>query len=179
MVPGRQRQPSAGRVNLERWKSGGNAMLLMQVPGLIELHFFFFFNWFVLECNWFKCCVSFYCIAKWISSTYNPLFWIGYPFQYSWASLVAQLVKRICLQCGRSGFIPRVGKIPWRRERLLTPVFWPGESHELYIPWGRKESDTTERLSLHFTLGHLRALSRVLWAVQYVLITYAFYTWYQ
>ena len=42
MVPGRQRQPSAGRVNLERLKSGANAMLLMQVPGLIELHFFFF-----------------------------------------------------------------------------------------------------------------------------------------
>ena len=39
-------------------------------------------------------------------------------------------------------------KIPWRRERLPTPVFWPGEFHGLYSPWGRKESDTTERLSL-------------------------------
>ena len=37
-----------------------------------------------------------------------------------------------------------VGKIPWRRERLSTPVFWPGEFHELYSPWGHKESDTTE-----------------------------------
>ena len=27
---------------------------------------------------------------------------IGYPFQYSWASLVAQLVKNL-LQCGRPG----------------------------------------------------------------------------
>ena len=25
-----------------------------------------------------------------------------------------------------------------------TPVFWPGEFHGLYGPWGRKESDTTE-----------------------------------
>ena len=41
-----------------------------------------------------------------------------------------------------------VGKIPWRKERLPTPVFWPGEFHELYSPWGHKESDTTERLSL-------------------------------
>ena len=41
-----------------------------------------------------------------------------------------------------------VGKIPWRREWLLTPVFWPGEFHGLYSPWGRKELDTTERLSL-------------------------------
>ena len=25
-----------------------------------------------------------------------------------------------------------------------APVFWPGESHGLYNPWGRKESDMTE-----------------------------------
>ena len=40
---------------------------------------------------------------------------------------------RICLQCRRPGFNPWVGKIPWRRERLPTPVFWPGEFHRLYI----------------------------------------------
>ena len=28
--------------------------------------------------------------------------------------------------------LPWVGKIPWRRERLPTPVFWPGELHGLY-----------------------------------------------
>ena len=33
-----------------------------------------------------------------------------------------------------------VGKIPWRRERLSTPVFWPGEFHGLYRPWDHKES---------------------------------------
>ena len=48
-------------------------------------------------------------------------------------------------------FGPWVGKIPWRRERLPTPVFWPREFHGLYSPWGCKESDTTEQLSLHFT----------------------------
>ena len=37
---------------------------------------------------------------------------------------------------------------PWRRERLPTPVLWPGEFHGLYSPWGCKESDMTERLSL-------------------------------
>ena len=73
----------------------------------------------------------------------------GYPLQYSWASLVAQLVK-IHLQCGRAGFYPWVGKIPWRRERLPTPVFWPREFHGLYSPWTLtcKESETTERHSL-------------------------------
>ena len=29
-----------------------------------------------------------------------------------------------------------------------TPVSWPGEFHGLYSPWGHKELDTTERLSL-------------------------------
>ena len=46
------------------------------------------------------------------------------------------------------GFDLWVGKIPWKRERLSTPIFWPGEFHGLYSPWGRKESDMTERLSL-------------------------------
>ena len=36
---------------------------------------------------------------------------IGYPLLYSWASLVAQLV-RIHLQCRRPRFNPWVGKIP-------------------------------------------------------------------
>jgi len=38
------------------------------------------------------------------------------------ASLVAQLVKHL-LAMGD----PWVGKMAWRRERLPTPVFWPGE----------------------------------------------------
>ena len=61
----------------------------------------------------------------------------------SWASLVAQLVKN--LPAMRETW---VGKIPWRRERPPTPVFWPGASQGLYSQWGHRESDTTERLSL-------------------------------
>ena len=53
---------------------------------------------------------------------------IGYLLQYSQTSLVAQLVK-IRLQCGRPAFDPWVGKVPCRRERLPTPVFWHGEFH--------------------------------------------------
>ena len=53
----------------------------------------------------------------------------------------------------RHGFDPWVGKTPWRRARLSTPVFLPGESHGQkslvgYSPWGCKKSDTTERLSV-------------------------------
>ena len=51
---------------------------------------------------------------------------IGSPPQYSRASLVAQMVKNLPA-IGRPGFDHWVGKIPWRKERLPTPVFWPGE----------------------------------------------------
>ena len=53
----------------------------------------------------------------------------GYPLQYSWASLVAQLVKN-SLQCRRPWFDSWVRKICWRRDRLPTPIFlgFPGGS---------------------------------------------------
>ena len=52
------------------------------------------------------------------------------------------------------GLIPgrKSGKIPWRREQLSTPVFWPGEFHGLYSLWGCKETATTEQLSLSSSL---------------------------
>ena len=45
-----------------------------------------------------------------------------------------------------------VGKIPWSRKWQPTSVFLPGKFHGQrslagYSPWGRKESDLTERLS--------------------------------
>ena len=62
------------------------------------------------------------------------------------ASLTAQLVKNPpAMQEIPVRFLG--WKIHCRRERLPTPVFWPGEFHGLYSPRGRKESDTTERLS--------------------------------
>ena len=47
--------------------------------------------------------------------------------------------KEPACQCRRPGFNPWAGKIPWRNERLPTPVFWPGAFHGLYNPWGHKE----------------------------------------
>ena len=61
-------------------------------------------------------------------------------------SLVAQLVKNH-LQGRRPGLDPRVGKIPWRRERLPTPVFWPGEFHGLQF-MGRQSG--TRLSDFHF-----------------------------
>ena len=64
--------------------------------------------------------------------------------------------KSICLQCGRPRFDPWVRKTPWRRKWQPTPILLPGKSlgrRSLVdcSPWGRKVSDTIERLhSLHF-----------------------------
>ena len=55
------------------------------------------------------------------------------------ASLVAQLVKNLLAM--RETWVQSLGgKIPWRRERLPTPVFWPAESRGLYRPWVHKET---------------------------------------
>ena len=71
---------------------------------------------------------------------------IGYPLQYSWACLVAQLVKN--LPAMQNTWVQFLGwEDPPRRERLRTPVFWTGEYHGLYL-WGHKDSDITEGLSL-------------------------------
>jgi len=42
-----------------------------------------------------------------------------------------QREDRICLQYRRLQFNTWVRKICYRRERLPTPVFWPGEYHGL------------------------------------------------
>ena len=61
-----------------------------------------------------------------------------------------------------------VGKSPWRRERLATPVFWPGEFHGLYSPWGRRVGHNWRTLtSLPYLRGALS--SSVLWLLSPVL----------
>ena len=68
---------------------------------------------------------------------------IGYPLQYSWASLVAQLVKNPPAMW--ETWVRSLGwEDPPEKGRLPTPVFWPGEFHGLSSPWGLKELDTTE-----------------------------------
>ena len=77
---------------------------------------------------------------------------IGYPLQYSWASLVAQMVKN--LPAVSETWVRSLGwEDPWRREWIPIPIIWSGEFHGQrslagYRPWGPKESDMTEQLSL-------------------------------
>ena len=73
---------------------------------------------------------------------------IGYPLQYFWASLVAQLVKN-----------PPAMQETWVQSLCWEDPLEKGKAthssiltwkfYGLYSPWGHKESDTTEQLSLH------------------------------
>ena len=72
--------------------------------------------------------------------------------QYRVASLVTQAVKNLpAIQ--ETQFNSWVRKIPGRREWQPTPAFLSGEFHGQrilagYSPWGLKEMDTTEQLTL-------------------------------
>ena len=58
--------------------------------------------YFILEYNWFKCCVGCRCTAKWISYTYT----------YIWASLVVQMLKNLPAMNKAPGSIPGLGRSP-------------------------------------------------------------------
>ena len=60
--------------------------------------------------------------------------------------------KESTCQCRKHRFNSWVRKIPWKRRWQPTPVFLSGKPHGQrslagYSPWGRNESDTTERLT--------------------------------
>ena len=70
----------------------------------------------------------------------------------------------VCVLYGQPSYCIRVPLMTsfWRRKWPPTPVFLPGKSHGLrilvgYSPWGRKVSETTERL--HFTMTSLNFTS--------------------
>ena len=65
---------------------------------------------------------------------------------------------RIHLPSRRCRLEPWVRKIPWRWKWQPFPIFMPGKSHGWRSlvgcsPWGREESNTTERLHFHFSLS--------------------------
>ena len=80
----------------------------------------------------------------------------------------------VCLQCGRPGFNPWFGKISWRRKWQSTPVLLWRKSHGQrslvgYSPWGRKESDTTERLHFGCFRGlQISAYQRIPWNTEQI-----------
>ena len=64
---------------------------------------------------------------------------MGFPF----GSVVKNLPAMIDL-----GSIPGLGRCPGEGKGYPLGIFWPREFHGLYSPWGCKESDRTEQLSL-------------------------------
>ena len=75
---------------------------------------------------------------------------IDYPLQYSWASLVAQLVKNT-----PAVWETWVWFLDWEdplEEGVATHSIWSGDSHgqrslASYSPWGHKDLDMIEQLS--------------------------------
>ena len=66
----------------------------------------------------------------------------GCPLQYSCASLVAQLVKNPPAMW--ETWVWSLGLEDPGEGNGYTLIFWTGEFHGLYSPWGCKQSDTTE-----------------------------------
>ena len=98
----------------------------------------------------------------WFLGQEEPLEKVGYPLQYSLASLVAQVVKNPpAMQETPVRFLG--WEDPVEKGMATTPEFLPGEFHGQrslagYSPWGHKELDMTERLSLHFAINYLMTL---------------------
>ena len=83
---------------------------------------------------------------------------IGYPLQYSWASLMAQLVKN--LPAMWETWVRYLGlEDPLEKGKATHSSIWHVEFHGLYCPQGCKESDTTERLPhSHSIIGNQKSL---------------------
>ena len=89
------------------------------------------------------------CLVSCIDRCVFTQTWSKVLFTWTWASLVAQMVKNPPAM--QETWVWSQEKIPWRKEWLPTPVFLPGEFHEQmslvgYSSWDWKESDTTEQL---------------------------------
>ena len=135
-------------------------------PALLSLFrkwswWFFTFSWNVFK----KCsevrkhCSSLTTSWSWVQSLHLPgLQTLNHDSHYSFTYqgfLGSSAGEKSACKCRRPWFHSWVRKFPWRKDRLPTPVFLPGEylwTEELvgYSPWGRKESDMTEWLSTAF-----------------------------
>ena len=113
------------------------------VTGLLSFEHFHMIRW-----AWTPRCYS----SAWKQKQWKPRV-VQEELDFFWFKLME--FKGILLYsqgfpCGSAGLW--VGKIPWRREGLPTPVFWPGEFHGLDSPWGCKGSDMT---NFHFPFHYI------------------------
>ena len=86
----------------------------------------------IVQFFFFKLAVSFFTFNMVLPSLGLPLPYHYQPkINYELTSNRSAGKESSC-NAGDLGFDSWVGKIPWRKERLPTPVFWPGEFHGLY-----------------------------------------------
>ena len=72
--------------------------------------------------------------------------------------MVRQEVRKTEICIVLKGYFHNLSRVNQRRQWHPTPVLFPGKSHGRRSlvgcsPWGREESDTTERLHFHFSLS--------------------------
>ena len=118
----------------------------------------------------YMCCINYFLVCLDFLIFFHGKFWKFYCGRSWWLlSFVSCLSKPIPLQdykflkiCYFYGFIVRFTSLSHLQLILVkwhpTPVFLPGKSHGRRSlvgcsPWGRDESDTTERLHFHFSLS--------------------------
>ena len=109
-----------------------------------------------------------------MSSSTCGWFWVT-PGDFG-SSLVAQQVNH-CLQCKRPRLNPWVGKIPWRREWLPTPVYRPGEFHGLSMGSQRVGHVWATCTSLLVVIPALKVTVLVIQSINAFYLFWTFYKW--
>ena len=105
--------------------------------------------------SWFISCVNFWCIANWFS-----LRIFFYIYSFPWDFPGSSDSKESTYKAGDRGSIPGLGRSPGEGKGNPCQYFClenPMERKEPagYSPWGPKESDRTEQLSISTILVHI------------------------
>ena len=122
----------------------GNLILIPSLPYQSWLHFTISSNWGFPDSSIGK---ESACNAEDPSlipgSGRSPGEWMGYPLQYSWASLVAQQVKN--LPAMRETWVQSLGREDHLEKRLAYPLQYCGQENSMdYTVHKVAESDTTD-----------------------------------
>ena len=96
------------------------------------------------------------------------------PNLWPWTSHLTPPGFHVCIHQMEKIFLLPIHRVLVEKERLPTPVLWPGEFHGLYSPWGRRESDMTEQLLLHLSWWDVMVCMKGKCRCQSVIIKFIF-----
>ena len=84
-------------------------------------------------------------MSKGLSGYFKPCYWFVISIHLLLGSPCCSDGKESACDVGDLDSVPGLGRSPGEGKGCLPiPLFWPGEFHGLYSPWGHKESDMTE-----------------------------------